>query len=66
LSDRPGLLPNTAVERAAFVLLSLTAGVCKEVLYRGFLIRFLHESVLALPMAGALAASALIFGLGHC
>jgi membrane protease YdiL (CAAX protease family) len=61
----PGMLPNTAIERAAFILFSLTAGFCEEVLYRGFLIRFLHESALALPIAGALAVSTLFFGLGH-
>jgi membrane protease YdiL (CAAX protease family) len=65
LSTLPGLLPNTAAERAAFVLLSLTAGVCEEVLYRGFLIRFLHEGALALPVAAALAVSSVAFGLGH-
>ena len=61
----PGLLPNTAVERAAFALLSLTAGLCEEVLYRGFLIRFLHECGVAMPLVGALAVSALVFGLAH-
>lgn len=61
----PGLLPNTAAERSAFLLLSLSAGVCEEVLYRGFLIRFLHEGALALPITGALAVSSLAFGLGH-
>jgi len=64
-SDIPGFLPNTAIERAAFVLVSLTAGVCEEVLFRGFLIRFLHEGGFALPLVGALALSSLAFGLGH-
>lgn len=60
-----GLMPNNSVECAAFVLVSLTAGVCEETLYRGFLIRFLHEGALALPIAAALAVSSLIFGLNH-
>ena len=33
-SDIPGFLPNNAIERRAFVLVSLTAGVCEEVLFR--------------------------------
>jgi membrane protease YdiL (CAAX protease family) len=45
-----------------FLLLSLTAGVWEELLYRGFLVGFLE------PRAGLLAAvvlSSAIFGLGH-
>jgi membrane protease YdiL (CAAX protease family) len=61
----PGFIPSSAAERATWIVVSLTAGICEEVLFRGFLIRFLHESALALPMAGALALSCLCFGLGH-
>jgi membrane protease YdiL (CAAX protease family) len=61
----PGFLPNTAPECAAFALVSLTAGICEEVLFRGFLIRFLHESSLNLSLVAALAASSLIFGSNH-
>ena len=64
-STLPGLLPNTGAERAVFILLSLSAGVCEEILFRGFLIRLLHDGALALPLAGALALSSLLFGLGH-
>lgn len=60
-----GMLPNTALERAAWALLSLTAGVCEESYFRGFLIRVLHEQGPALPLTAALLASSLIFGLGH-
>ncbi len=65
LSDIPGLLPNTATERAAWIPLSLTAGICEEVLCRGFLMRFLHESGFAMPLIAALVASSMIFGLAH-
>ncbi len=61
----PGLLPNTGAERAAFILLSLSAGVCEEILFRGFLIRLLHDPAPGLPLAGALVVSSLVFGLGH-
>ena len=61
----PGFVPNDAVERRVWILLSLSAGLCEEILFRGFLIRFLHEGALALPIAGALAVSSLCFGLGH-
>jgi membrane protease YdiL (CAAX protease family) len=61
----PGFLPNSALECAAFALVSVTAGICEEVLFRGFLIRFLYEGPLNLSLFGALAASCLIFGLNH-
>jgi len=64
-STLPGFLPNTGAERAAFILVSLSAGVCEEILFRGFLIRLFHHGALALPLAGALAVSSLIFGLVH-
>jgi membrane protease YdiL (CAAX protease family) len=61
----PGFVPNNATERAVWIVLSLTAGICEEVLLRGFLIRFLHGGPLNLSVAGALAVSCLCFGLGH-
>ena len=64
-SDLPGMLPDTGLERMGWVILSLTAGICEEILFRGFLIRFLHDLAPALPLAAALVASSLIFGLAH-
>jgi len=63
--DFPGFLPDNAVERLGFALFGLTAGVCEEALYRGFLIRYLHDGAPALPVLLALAISSLTFGLGH-
>jgi membrane protease YdiL (CAAX protease family) len=34
------ILPKTAEERRWFVLVAITAGVCEEILYRGFLIHY--------------------------
>ena len=64
-ADIPGFLPDTAIERRTFILVSLTAGVCEEVLFRGFLIRFLTEHGPAVPLVGALLLSSAAFGLGH-
>jgi len=63
--DVAGLLPLNAVERMAFILVSLTAGICEEALYRGYLIHFLHQSPLALSLVAALLLSSFAFGLGH-
>jgi membrane protease YdiL (CAAX protease family) len=63
--DIPELLPDTAAERAAWILLSFSAGICEEIACRSFMIRFLHETITGMPLVGALAASSLIFGLAH-
>ena len=55
-------LPQTRGELAWFSRLSITAGICEEVIYRGFLIWLLT------PLWGlwpAVLGSSLIFGLGH-
>jgi membrane protease YdiL (CAAX protease family) len=64
-AEFPGLLPANALERTAFILVALTAGICEEVLFRGFLIRFLHAGAPGLPLVAALLVSSLVFGLNH-
>ena len=56
------LLPHTTAEHRLFWLVSLTAGICEETLYRGFLLWYL--SAWMGPVAGVVLSS-LIFGLGH-
>jgi membrane protease YdiL (CAAX protease family) len=59
------MLPGTARERAYFAAVSISAGICEEIIFRGFLIRYL-DRLLARPSIGwAIAAAALIFGLDH-
>ncbi len=64
-ADIPGMIPNTAQERAGWIVVSLSAGICEEVFCRGFMIRFLHEIGPGMPLFAALVASSLIFGLAH-
>jgi uncharacterized protein len=56
------LIPRSPREAAAFEALSLTAGVCEELLYRGFLTWYLACYV---PLAAAYVAAPCVFGLGH-
>ncbi len=56
------LLPRTSRELAWFYRLSLTAGICEELLYRGFLIWYLGHWFGLLQATGLAAA---FFGLGH-
>jgi uncharacterized protein len=56
------LLPRTAGERLGFVLVSLTAGICEEVLYRGFVTWYCAAwtgLIVAVPL------SAVLFGIAH-
>ncbi len=63
--DIPGFLPQTATERAAWVVVSISAGVCEEILFRGFLLRYFVQLNAEMPVLLALVASSLIFGLAH-
>jgi membrane protease YdiL (CAAX protease family) len=56
------MLPRTPRDLRAFAVLSITAGICEELLYRGFMIFYLSHY---LPLIFAAAAAAVIFGIGH-
>jgi membrane protease YdiL (CAAX protease family) len=56
------ILPHTQTEYAWFLALSGTAGVCEELLYRGY---FIAMTSPLLTLAGAVVTGAVIFGLGH-
>jgi membrane protease YdiL (CAAX protease family) len=57
------LLPVTARERVAFVGVSLTAGFCEELVFRGFLIATLGAATGSTPLAILLSSG--VFGLLH-
>jgi membrane protease YdiL (CAAX protease family) len=59
------ILPATREERAWFAMVSITAGICEEVLYRGFLIRYLSEAPWHAGIWIAVAIASVSFGLGH-
>jgi membrane protease YdiL (CAAX protease family) len=56
------MLPHDAREGRWFVLVSITAGICEELLYRGFLLAYLAAYVGTWP---AVVASSIVFGFGH-
>ena len=56
------MLPHTADELRLFRGLAVTAGVCEELLYRGFLLWYLGHW---LGPAPSLAVASLVFGIGH-
>jgi membrane protease YdiL (CAAX protease family) len=56
------LLPHTPEELRHFRGLSVTAGICEEILFRGYLIWYLYWLV---GFWQALLISSLVFGLAH-
>jgi membrane protease YdiL (CAAX protease family) len=65
LDEVSRVLPATHQERLWFAAVSLTAGVCEELLCRGFLFRYLDGIALHLPLPATLSVAAAIFGLNH-
>jgi membrane protease YdiL (CAAX protease family) len=57
------LLPATRRERILFIGVSLTAGVCEEIVFRGFLIHVLYSATGSLAIALLLSSGA--FGVAH-
>ena len=62
LSHVQRLLPRGPDERRLFSAMALTAGICEELLYRGYLIWYLGHM---LPTLAAAAVAVLLFGIGH-
>jgi membrane protease YdiL (CAAX protease family) len=58
-------LPAGALERRWFATLSVTAGFTEELLFRGFLLRYLHTSPVHVPLLWAVVISVLVFGTHH-
>jgi len=56
------LMPRTPRDMRWFFALSFTAGVCEEILYRGFLWWYFQIWLGAIPAA---IATAVVFGVGH-
>jgi CAAX protease family protein len=57
--------PATRTERHWWVLVCITAGVCEETLFRGFMPYYLHVWPWTLNLTLALLISSAIFGLNH-
>ena len=57
--------PATWTERRWWVFVCITAGVCEETLFRGFLLHYLHVFPWTLNLTLALLISSVIFGFNH-
>jgi membrane protease YdiL (CAAX protease family) len=65
LAIASAILPETKRERGLFALLAITAGVCEEVVYRGFLMFYLTRYLPGLHPVAIAVMAGVIFGWGH-
>lgn len=56
------ILPHTEADLRWFEMVSITAGICEEFLYRGYLIWYLSH---LMPLWPAVAVAVVLFGVGH-
>ncbi|MGI8691688.1 MAG: CPBP family intramembrane glutamic endopeptidase [Geodermatophilaceae bacterium] len=59
------LVPRSPVERRWFGLVAVTAGICEELLYRGFLLSVLLAVVPDISDIALVALGGMVFGLAH-
>ena len=57
------ILPHGGAETALWVALSITAGICEEAIFRGYLQRQLTAMTKSIPLG--ILLSAVVFGMGH-
>jgi membrane protease YdiL (CAAX protease family) len=57
------IFPQSTVELLPFFALAITAGLCEEFLYRGFVMAVLAH--IGFPVWGAVLVSSVMFGLAH-
>lgn len=57
--------PATWTERRWWVFVSISAGVCEEILFRGFILHYLHVFPWTVNLTVALLISSVIFGFNH-
>ena len=62
LGELVHFLPQTKRELHNFYLVSVTAGIVEEIVYRGFVLWYFSQYM---PLWGAVVASSVAFGLGH-
>jgi len=59
------LLPSTPTERKWYAATAITAGICEELLYRGFLMHYLPVTFPTLDWLFVAIISGIIYGLSH-
>lgn len=58
-------LPRTSLERWLFALMCVTVGICEELIFRGFLIQYMHALPFAFGWGVSIVLAAIVFGIDH-
>lgn len=64
MPDFTALIPVTGRERLLWAAAAISAGICEEIVFRGWLLATLHDSV-GLGGTALVPTAAAIFGLAH-
>ena len=64
LPDFSALIPTTTQERLIWAAVAISAGICEEIVFRGWLLSTLH-SALRLDGTALVLVAAVLFGLAH-
>ena len=59
------LLPRSKKERIHYFFISLTAGICEEIIFRGLLFFLLQATFPNMAMPLVIAITSVVFGMGH-
>jgi membrane protease YdiL (CAAX protease family) len=59
------IFPTTPIERRYFAALSVSAGVCEEIIFRSFLISYFHSPPFSFAVFLGLLLSSFLFGINH-
>ena len=60
-----GMFPRTKKEKRLWFIVSLTAGTCEEIIYRGFLLFLLQAIFPNIPIILIILITFVLFGIGH-
>lgn len=60
------LIPKSIVEKKYYLFVSITAGICEEIVWRGCLIFLLSNIFPSLSIMVVCIISCILFGLAHC
>ncbi len=64
MPDFSALIPVTMNERLLWIAVAISAGICEEIVFRGWLLTTLHDQI-GLTGKSLLWTGALLFGLAH-
>ena len=59
------ILPHSKKEKGIFIFVCATAGICEEIVFRGFLVFLIHAIFPSLSIIFVILISSLIFGCAH-